>query len=81
MMALLFVLQQRQKRQTTHPLRSTKDLKILLTHVLPRRDMTLEEVVRLMEQRHRRRQAATDSAYRIQRARDGTDEGPGNLTK
>ena len=74
MMALLFWLQQRHKHQATHPLLSCRDLKILLVHILPRRDASLEEVLRLMEQRHRRRQAATESAYKKQRARDGTPE-------
>ena len=83
MMALLFLLQQRQQHQTTHPLLSCTDLKILLAHVLPRRNIGLEEVIHLMEQRHKRRQSATKSTYRKQRARDGTspDSDPGNLTK
>lgn len=81
MMALLFLLQQRQKHQTTHPLLTAKDLKILLVHTLPRCDASLEEIVALMEHRHRLRESATDSAYRRQRMRDGTGEELGNLTK
>jgi len=42
------------------------DIRALLNHFLPRRDMTLEEVLRQMEVRHRKRQAAIDSAYRKQ---------------
>jgi hypothetical protein len=37
-----------------------------LNHFLPRRDTTLKEVLRQMEARHRKRQAAIDSAYRQQ---------------
>jgi SRSO17 transposase len=82
MMALLFLLQQRQKHKANHPLLNCRDLKILLAHLLPSRAATLEEVIALMEQRHRLRQAATDSAYRRQPARDGTEGGAGgNLTK
>ena len=81
MMALLFLLQQRKSHQASHPLLNCRDLKILLAHILPSREVSLEEVVGLMEERHRLRQAATDSAYRRQRARDGTGEGLGNLTK
>jgi SRSO17 transposase len=81
MMALLFLLQQRKKHQSTHPLLSCTDLKILLAKVLPRRDVGLDEVLRLMEQRHKRRQAATKSAYQKRRTRDGPFLGVGNLTK
>jgi SRSO17 transposase len=81
MMVLLFMLQQRQKHHATHPKLSCADLKILLAHILPNRNASLEEVLRLMEQRHRRRKAATDSAYRQQRVRDGTLAESENLTK
>lgn len=63
MMAMLFILQERQKHGQTHPLMSSTDIKILLTQVLPRRDITTEEVVRQMEIRHRQRQASIDAAY------------------
>lgn len=81
MMALLFLLQQRHKCRDEHPLLNCRDLKILLAHILPSRDASLEEIIQLMNQRHQRRQAATDSAYRQQRARDGTKGRLGNLTK
>jgi SRSO17 transposase len=71
MMALLFLLQQRQEHKATHPLLNCKDLKIVLAHVLPSRDASLEEIIALMEQRHRLRQAATESAYHRQRQRSG----------
>ena len=66
MMAMLFTLEERQLHQQTRPLLSGTDLRALLNHFLPRRDMTLEEVLRQMEVRHRKRQAAIDSAHRRQ---------------
>ena len=66
MMAMLFLLEERQLHQQTRPLLSGRDIRALLNPFLPRRDTTLEEVLRQMEVRHRKRQAATDSAYRKQ---------------
>jgi hypothetical protein len=48
------------------PLLSCSDIEVLLSHFLPRRDVTVDEVVRQMEARHRARQASIDSAYRRQ---------------
>src|SRR5512143_529296 len=64
MMAMLFTLEERRLHQHTHPLLSGTDIRALLNHFLPRRDTTLEEVLRQMEVRHRKRQAAIDSAHR-----------------
>ena len=66
MMAMLFTLEERLLHQQTHPLLSGTDIRALLNHFLPRRDATLEEVLRQMEVRHRKRQAAIDSARRRQ---------------
>ena len=66
MMAMLFLLGKRQLHQQPRPLLSGRDIRALLNHFLPRRDTTLEEVLRQMEVRHRKRQAAIDSAYRKQ---------------
>jgi SRSO17 transposase len=66
MMAMLFLLEERRLHQQTRPLLSGRDIRALLNHFLPRRDTTLEEVLRQMEARHRKRQAAIDSAYRQQ---------------
>jgi len=65
-MAMLCLLEERQLHQQTRPLLSGTDIRALLNHFLPRRDMTLAEVLRQMEVRHRKRQAAIDSAYRKQ---------------
>jgi SRSO17 transposase len=73
MMALLFLLRERQLQREALPLLSAGDIKVL-ARVLPRRDQDPEKIIRQIEQRHRQRQAAIDSAYRRQRA-------TGNLTK
>jgi SRSO17 transposase len=66
MMAMLFLLEERQLHRQTRPLLSGRDIRALLNQFLPRRDTTLEEVLHQMEVRHRKRQAAIDSAYRKQ---------------
>ncbi len=66
LLAMLFMLEERLQRQDTHPLLSCADIRILLSHFLPGRDTTEEEVRRQMHQRHRKRQAAIDAAYRKQ---------------
>ena len=65
-MAMLFTLEERLLHQQTRPLLSGTDIRALLNHFLPRRYTTLEEVLRQMEVRHRKRQAAIDSAHRRQ---------------
>jgi SRSO17 transposase len=66
MMALLFLLRERQLQKQALPLLSAADVKILLARVLPRNDQDPEDIIRQIEQRHRQRQAAIDSAYRRQ---------------
>jgi len=70
MMAMLFMLEERLIQKQSHPLLSCSDIEVLLAHFLPRRDVTVDEVVRQMEARHKARQAAIDSAYRRQRLSD-----------
>ena len=74
MMALLFLLRERQLQKEALPLLSARDVKILLAQVLPRDDQDPDELIRQIELRHRQRQAAIDSAYRQQKA-------TANLTK
>lgn len=64
MMAMLFTLEERRLHHQTRPLLSGTDIRALLNQLLPRRDTSLAEVLRQMERRHRKRQAATDSARR-----------------
>jgi hypothetical protein len=65
-MVMLFQLEERRLHRQTHPLLSGRDIRALLNPFLPRRDTTLEEVLRQMEVRHRKRQSAINSAYRKQ---------------
>lgn len=66
MMVMLFMLEERLLNQSQHPLLSCSDIRILLGHFLPRRDVTTKEVMRQMAVRHKKRQSAIDSAYRKQ---------------
>jgi SRSO17 transposase len=66
MMAMLFMLEEKLSHKQSNPLLSCSDIGILLAHFLPRRDVTVTEVVRQMEARHTTRQRAIDSAYRRQ---------------
>jgi len=63
MMTMLFMLEERLFNQERLPLLSCRDIRTLLGCLLPRRDITIEEVLRQMEVRHQKRQAAIDSAY------------------
>jgi SRSO17 transposase len=80
MMAMLFMLKERLLHKESYPLLSCSDIEVLLAHFLPRRDVTVDEVVRQMEARHRARQAAIDSAYRRQRLADA-DRAVGRLRR
>lgn len=69
-MAMLFMLEERLIQKESFPLLSCSDIEALLAHFLPRRDVTVDEVIRQMEARHTARQAAIDAAYRRQRLSD-----------
>lgn len=66
MLAMLFMLETRAEHKATHPLLSCSDIQTLLSHFLPRRDVTKEEVLDQMERRHKQREAAIESAHRKQ---------------
>jgi SRSO17 transposase len=66
MMAMLFMLEEKLLQKKSVPLLSCSDIEVLLSRFLPRRDVTVDEVVRQMKARHRARQASIDSAYRRQ---------------
>lgn len=68
LMAMLFMLEERRQQQPAYPLLSCYDVKVLLQHLLPRRDVTLEEVLRQMHWRHQQRQQALTRAYRNQQS-------------
>ena len=62
-LAMLFMLEQRLQHQPDIPLLSCPDVATLLKSVLPRKDITKDEVLRQLEVRHRKRQASIDAAY------------------
>ncbi|MBF0549857.1 MAG: transposase [Deltaproteobacteria bacterium] len=66
LLTMLFMLETRLMNKHDYPLLSCRDIKKLLAQFLPRRDTNAEEVLRQMEQRHKKRQAAMASALRIQ---------------
>ena len=68
-MAMLFLLEERQEKVPTLPLLSCADVVELLQGLLPKRKDNLPELLRQMQSRHARRQAAIESAYRKQEER------------
>jgi len=68
MLAMLYMLETRLANKRSHPLLSCADIFELLSHFLPRKDITKAEVLRQMQTRHRQRQAAIDFAYAKQRS-------------
>jgi hypothetical protein len=67
MMAMLFLLEEHQLHYQTLPLLSGRDIRALLNPFLPRRDTPVEEVIRQMEVRHRKRQSAIYSVCHQQK--------------
>lgn len=70
MMAMLFMLEERLLQKQSYPLLSCSDIENLLAHFLPRRDVSLQEVIRQMEARHQARRQSIESAYQRQQRRD-----------
>jgi SRSO17 transposase len=64
MMAQQFMLQERMINAETYPLLSCYDIQIMLCQTLPARKMDRRTVKAMMIERHRRRQAAMESAKR-----------------
>ena len=64
MMAMQFMLETRINQAECHPLLSCYDIQILLATTLPDRRDSQQEILRQMQERHRKRQASIDSAYR-----------------
>jgi len=64
MIAMQFMLEERLRQKDDHALLSCADIEDLLAHFLPRKDVTVEEVIRQMEVRHQQRRDAIESAYR-----------------
>lgn len=66
MIAMLFMAEERAAQQSEIPLLSGADIVALLKHFLPKAGATTDDVMAQMMFRHRKRQAAIDSAYRRQ---------------
>ena len=64
MMTMLFMLNERIRHKEVFPLLSCSDIEELLSHFLPRRDVSEAEVIRQLEDRHRRRLSAIKSHTR-----------------
>lgn len=67
MMAMLFMTKNRMLYQDKIPLLSCYDIKVLLAYFLPNRKNSADEILRQMELRHTKRQAASESAAKRQR--------------
>ena len=82
MMATLFMLEQRETLKQQFPLLSCYDIQVLLATQLPNRQREEGEIVRQLEQRHRKRQAAMDSAKACDKQRQRRKKRvAGNMTK
>lgn len=66
MMVMLFMVEQRLLFKGQYPLLSCFDIAVLLSFLLPHRAITLEEIARQLEVRHKRRRDAIEWAYRKQ---------------
>ncbi len=66
LLALLFMLQQRVGHQEDMPLLSSRDIRWILEHTLPKKIKTLQDVLDLIKDRHRRRQYDIDRCLRKQ---------------
>jgi len=62
-MAMLFMAEQRVKNAEDYPLLSSTDIVELLSYYLPNRKATEEEIFLQLEERHRRRKKAIESAH------------------
>jgi SRSO17 transposase len=65
MLALLFMLETKIKNEHSYQLLSCYDIQNLLSHFLPRRDITKQEVIRQMLIRHKQRAASIEFYRRI----------------
>jgi SRSO17 transposase len=71
MMAMLFMLTERVHNKDAYPLLSCADIEELLAHFLPCRNVTEDEVIYQLEQRHKQRQKAIESHTRCQDENSG----------
>jgi hypothetical protein len=67
MLAMLFMFEVRREHKEDLSLLSCHDVVEVLRVLLPRANVTYEEILAQVEERHKRRQASIDSAYAKQR--------------
>jgi len=70
MMAMLFMLEERLSQKEDYPLLSCADVENLLAKFLPRRDVGEAEVIRQLEESHKRRKRAIQSHTRMAKIRE-----------
>jgi hypothetical protein len=58
MLAMLFMLQTKINHVERYGLLSSNDIRELLCHFLPKRTITKDDVIKQMEQRHKKRKLA-----------------------
>jgi hypothetical protein len=68
MLAMLFMFEVRREHKSDLSLLSCHDIVEVLRVLLPRANVTYEDIIRQLEERHRRRQASIDAAYARQRS-------------
>ncbi len=66
MIAMLYMVEQREQMKNDFPLLSCYDIQILLANTLPTLQDDEQVILTQMEQRHRKRQASIESALRKQ---------------
>jgi len=70
MLAMLFMLEVRREHKQALSLLSCHDVVEVLRVLLPRSNVTYKDIIKQLEERHRRRQASINFAYAKQRARE-----------
>lgn len=68
MLAKLFLVKQKMQGRSQWPMLSVNDLVTALAHILPRRQLTAEELAEIILKRHQRRSSAKQSSVRQNRA-------------
>ena len=69
-MAMYFMLEERIAQKEDYPLLSCTDIEMLLAFFLPRRDLNKEEIIRQVEESHKRRKRAMLSHARMAKKRE-----------
>ena len=71
LLAMLFLLELQLKWKGKAPELTVQDVREILEVILPRREITAEEIIRLLEQKHKARLSARKSHQRRQKKKGG----------